>query len=201
MLQYQCEVVDESESDSSARGSRAKKGRLAGPALTSGVFLVGLGVLVLLTLLPASAPLGDAGGASECAGGTRLTVGQSLQPKHTVDVRLLDASLYRPRHLRLIGFYLVRVVSHRRGGDEFGLVEGFPPRRQTIPSDLQWEKRATVGQRVRLEAGGSYNVVFGVERTGRVGRAANLQFTYASGGSVYRWSSGLVLKIGPRACH
>ncbi len=153
------------------------------------------------TLVPGG-PLGKGrlATAEQCVPGKSVGVGDDvLTAPAGSDVRLIHASLYKAHGLRLKALYMVRIVSHRKGGTALGTVT-FPPKPSSIPSDLYWAHRIVPGDGEVLVPGAPYNVVVALTRTAKIGYTLAFQFTYSSGGTTYLWRSGLQIKVVPRVC-
>lgn len=103
--------------------------------------------------------------------------------------------LSRPRHLALVGGYVVP------GRAAVGQWESFPPPARKLDKGVQWASRQAPAD-ARVLPGHYINPVLGLKASGHTGSAAAAEIFYHVGSTHYVWKSPvtILIKVPPANC-
>lgn len=151
-------------------------------------------------------PLGTVGpaDATQCVPRQATSIGMSdLQNTTNSPIQIEKFSLVGPHAVRLLSVYLAPVVKAADGTTTL-LGAGWPyplTSNDLVGMDVQWNSRHALPMTMAPDqAGHSWNVIFGLERTAADGSVGYYQIQYEWRGQQYLWTSDLSIRLVTGKC-
>jgi hypothetical protein len=178
----------------------------------AGVVVAVTGVVlsvVFLTGNPVAVNTGPLGGGP--VNGSVCIAGRQISPIAEDDFRNATSSpilvekstLVNAHGIRMLGIDLVPIVAVGGGYDLLPTGGPYPPSRAELAAvaDARWGDRHALPMIMPPDQPGhSWDLVFGLERTGNVGTADYYQLQYEWRGRQYSWSSSMAVKLLAGPC-
>jgi hypothetical protein len=171
--------------------------------LVIGLSTAALAALVVSLVLVLGGSSGPSAGPLAFAGGGQTPINTCLPDRiETVTgdsiwrsqqpITIERVQLEDDNHLRLLAAELVPITGT---GTIIGAAAGFPPPPGERPQGFEWNERQHPP--AHLRAGEPFLLVFGLERTAKIGRSGAAEISYEVAGQQYRWRDPVTFVLRP----